>query len=291
MLKTIAYETWKRATLNLRSLYQLRLNIILNHVPKVLIYTQNDRYEFETISSSNDLYKALKLRSNIQEPLTSPSLTDEFDAHADHVMIKDKKKNIIVGGFRIVCSGFHQKFSCETAFDISALKKSGSQVLEMSRLYILPEHKHTDVMYLAARFLSEYSLQSKTEIILSSQSINSGASRHAALVYRYFVSIGARSAEPFCSPRPSHEIPNFQHWNNHFKSNLSNSEIDSGASLLPTVLRESVSMGALIGGTPSIDRATNRIDFLTLLHKEDLNRSLWKKSQLSSGLSIVSSFS
>lgn len=297
MLKTIAYETWKRATENLRSLYQLRMSNILAHVPKVLTHAQNDLYEIKTIFLSRDLYTSLKLRNelsqssfDLHQASTLHALSDDFDTTADHIMIRDKRNNSIIGGFRLISSNTHPTLSCENAFDLIPLKQHCSRILEISRLFLLPEHKHADIIHLAARFLSEYSLNAQTEMIVSRQSINSGASRNAALAYRYLSILGAKNSEIVCKPQLSHQAPNFIHWNNHFKEHLSAHETYEGAALLSAVFQESLRLGATISGYPSLDRSTNRIDFLTLLHKEDLNRSLWTKSQLSSGSSSEYSY-
>lgn len=234
MLNTIALETWKRASQNLISLYQLRLNRVLNQSAKHLVFVKGERYEIETIQNSNTFYAALKLRR--------------------------------------------------------AIKKKSVAILELSRLFLLPEHNHKEMTALAARFLSQYSLAAKTELIISNKSINSGASRSAALVNEYFNSVGLNSSFFKCHVQDKYQIPNYQHWNNYFKNGLNDGELIESAALLPPVFRDSLKIGATIAAPPGFDRTTNRIDFLTILHKEDLNRSLWKQLSPHSELSIAFSY-
>tara|TARA_B110001454_G_C12723266_1_gene436115 strand:+ start:34520 stop:35422 length:903 start_codon:yes stop_codon:yes gene_type:complete len=298
MLNTIALETWKRASQNLISLYQLRLNRVLSQNAKHLVFAKSDRYEIETIQRSTDFYAALKLRRSIEKSnhslrvgLSDFALTDDFDIQADHVMIRDTKTGTLVGGFRLLSSHHTQSFSNEIVFNIDSIKNQSVAILELSRLFLLPEHNHKGMMAIAARFLSQYSLLAQTDVIISNQSINSGASRSAALVNQYFNSIGLHNSFFKCQVQNHFQIPNYQHWTNYFKSGLNDGELCESAALLPTVFRDSLNIGATIAAPPGFDRTTNRIDFLTILHKEDLNRSLWKQSSPLSELSIAFSYS
>jgi putative hemolysin len=297
MLNTIALETWIRASQNLISLYQLRLHKVLNQSARHLVFVKGERYEIETIQSSTDFYAALKLRRTIEKSnhklrvgLSDFALADDFDIHADHVMIRDTKTGHVVGGFRLLSTPYTQTFFNELIFNIDNIKRQSVAILELSRLFLLPEHNHKEMMALAARFLSQYCLAAKTEIILSNQSINSGASRSAALVNQYFNSVGLHSSFFKCQVQDTYQIPNYQHWNNYFKNGLNDGELIESASLLPTVFRDSLNIGATIAAPPGFDRTTNRIDFLTILHKEDLNTSLWKQSSPHSELSIEFSY-
>lgn len=298
MLNTIAFETWKRASQNLISIYQLRLNKVLRQQAKYLVFINDSQYEIETINHTKDLYVLLKMRRNLEQAnnklrigLSEFALADDYDVDADHIVIRDTKTKAIVGGFRLL-SSFHAKtFFNESIFKLDPIKSRYRNILELSRLFILPEHKHKDLMSLAARFLSQYTLVSKTDVIISNQSINSGASRSAALVNQYFNTVGLHNPYFQCSLHGSHHIPNYQHWTTYFKNGLNDSEISESASLLPSVFKDSLNIGVTIAAPPGFDRTTNRIDFLTILDKEDLNRSLWKKSFSHSELSYASSYS
>lgn len=298
MLNRIALETWKRASQNLISLYQLRLNKVINQTAKHLVLTKGERYEIETIQRSTDLYTALKLRRDIEKAnynlrigLSEFALTDDFDIHADHVMIRDTKTGSIVGGFRLLSTPHSQTFYNETIFNIDAIKSNSASILELSRLFLLPEHNHKDLMTLAARFLSHYSMVARTDLIISNQSINSGASRSAALVNQYFNSVGLQSSHFKCQVQTPYQIPNFQHWKNYFRTGLNDNELCESAALIPPVFKDSLNIGVTIAAPPGFDRFTNRIDFLTILHKEDLNRALWKKLSFRFELSTGFAFS
>lgn len=285
MLNTLAFETWKRASENLISIYQLRLNKVLHQQAKYLAFINDSHYEIETVSHVKDLYALLKMRRNLEQSnnklrigLSEFALTDNCDVNADHIVIRDVKTKNIVGGFRLLSSPHAKTFFNESIFNLDSLKAACDSILELSRLFLLPEHKHKDLMILVARFLSQYSLLSKSDIIISNQSINSGASRNAALVNQYFNTVGLHNPHIQCSVQQSHHIPNYQHWTAYFKNGLNNLEIAEGAGLLPQIFKDSLNIGVTIAAPPGLDRITNRIDFLTILHKEDLNRALWKKS-------------
>lgn len=298
MLNTIAFETWKRASRNLISIYQLRLNKVLRQQAKHLVFINDSHYEIETINHNKDLYDLLKMRRNLEQSnnklrigLSEFAFTDDYDVNADHIVIRDTKTKSIIGGFRLLSSFHTKKFFNESIFKLDPIKSKYNNILELSRLFVLPEHKHKDLMSLAARFLSQYTLEAKTDVIISNQSINSGASRSAALVNQYFTTVGLHNPYFQCSLQSSHDIPNYQHWTTYYKNGLNDSELIESASLLPSVFKDSLNIGVTIAAPPGFDRTTNRIDFLTILHKEDLNRSLWKKSFSHFELSCASSYS
>lgn len=293
MLNSLAFETWKRASQNLISLYQLRLNRVISQSAKHLVALKSGRYEIETIRHPTDLYNSLKIRRDIEKlnhklrmGLSEFALTDDFDAQADHILVRDTRTNYIVGGFRLLSTSHTSSFFNELIFNIDSIKNASASILELSRSYLLPEHNHPDLVLLAARFLSQYSMLARTDIIISNQSINSGASRSAALMNQYFESAGLKNYQFNCHVQLPYQIPNFQHWKNYFRSELNEKELLESVSLLPSVFKSSLSLGTTIAALPGLDRSTNRIDFLTILHKEDLNRSLWKKSLSRSELSI-----
>lgn len=298
MLNTIAFETWKRASQNLISIYQLRLNKVLRQQAKHLVFINDTHYEIETINHTKDLYVLLKMRRHLEQSnnklrigLSEFALTDDCDVDADHIVIRETKTKTIVGGFRLLSSLYAKKFFNESIFNLDPIKSKCHNILELSRLFILPEHKHKDLMSLAARFLSQYTLESKADVIISNQSINSGASRSAAMVNQYFNTVGLHNPYFQCSLRSSYDIPNYQHWANYFKNGLNDSELTESAALLPSIFKDSLNIGVTIAAPPGFDRVTNRIDFLTILDKEDLNRSLWKKSFSPFELSCAFSYS
>lgn len=298
MLHAIAFETLMRASQNLKSIYQFRSKSVFNHEPKIIFTVQNNNYKIQTVAHSKDLLSALKLRNRIDGVgfdlrLSIPSFTftDDFDSRVDHVLIRELKSGAIVGGFRLLSNSGGERLSNNKAFDLDLLKSTNSSILELSKLFILPEHKHPDLVNLAASYISEYCLRSGDEIIISAQSLNSGSSRCAALAYRYFASLDLINNFYHCPSQTDYQVPNFQHWNNYFKDGLSCNELAEIQTLLSSTFKETLTLGASIAGPPARNRMTDRIDFLTILHKEDLNRSLWKKSQHFSESYFESSFS
>ncbi len=286
MLHSIAFDTLMRASRNLQSIRRFRLNSILNQCPKIEVILENKNYQIQTVTQSKDLLALLKLRNKTAglagpRRLSIPSFTytDCFDSVAEHVSIRNLHTGQIIGGFRLLSSLFTEQFSSEGKFDLESLKIKNGTILELSQLFLLSEHKHKDLMKLTARFLSDYSLKSKDEYIISAQDIRTDSNRGAALVYRYFQTLGIIEAHINCRPKSPGLVSNLNHWVNHFHSRLSKSEMEESLSLLSETFKETLSLGASVAGLPAKDHQTNHIDFLTILHKEDLNRALWKKSQ------------
>lgn len=285
MLHSLAFETLMKASKSFKSLSRFRINSVFDQTPKIFVSIINQNYQIQTVTRSKDLLALLKLRSktieqsvNLRFSIPSFTLTNEFDACAEHIIIRNLKTKELVGGFRLLSSSYVSRFSCEKKFQLNTLKSTSNRILEISQLFILPEHKHKDLHQLVAQFISAYSLKSGDELIISSQSINSASSRTAALSYCYFQILGLTSRYLNSSPQISYQVPNFEHWKAYFRDFLSLSEQNECLALLSTIFKESLCFGTMIGGIPALDADTNHIDFLTILHKEDLNRNLWKKS-------------
>lgn len=252
----------------------------------------NSAYKLEAASSAKDFLLMFKLRRAVESTaLKALSTTDRYDLNARHVIIRNKKTQAIVGGFRMTQMTNSTVFSCESVFNIDRIKAKSLRILEVSRLFLLPEHKHGNLLLQIANFIHEHCCTTDSEIIICNQSLNSGASRNAALIARYFKLNGLMTNDLFCPVDSSFEVPNFQNWYNHFTECLSENEIQECSSLLSTSFQKCLDLGATVSGVPALERASNRIDFLTILHKDDLNKSLWKNSFSHSELLAKSSFS
>ncbi|MBL7546215.1 MAG: GNAT family N-acetyltransferase [Bdellovibrionaceae bacterium] len=265
MLNALSFDTQKRST-NSFSL-------------------QDAQYALESASSAKDFLLLFKLRRAIETSKTNPcyilnalSTTDKYDLTARHVMVRNKKNNMLIGGFRLIQTSGATLFSSESTFDISVLKEDSGKILEMSRMFLLPEHKHKGLLQFVATFVHEYCGLTQSKTIISCQSLNTSASQLAALSARYFARQGLINNKFTCPVSKSCHVPNFQHWYKHFNEQLSKNEIQECSTLLSTGFQESLLMGATVSAIPALDRRTNRIDFLTILDKNDLNKSLWKKS-------------
>ena len=285
MLHSVAFETLMRASRNLKSLHRFRMNSVLNQTTKIQVMVQNENYIIETVTKTKELFRLLKYRSDhegfsndLRLSIPSFTFTDTFDSHAEHILIRDLRSGTIVGGFRLLSSAYAPIFSNDFRFSLNQIKTFTNRILEVSKLFVQPQHKHQDLVALSAQFISEYMLKSRDEILIGTQSINSDSFKSAGLVYRYLQSLQKTNTQYPCSPRQAFQVPNFEHWATHFKDCLSSNEQSESLSLLSPTFKETLSLGATISGAPALDRHTNRIDFLTILAKEDLNRALWKKS-------------
>lgn len=266
--------------------------------PKNLQSIHTSDYILEPARTARNFIRLFQVRRSIETStstsanmLNALSTTDKFDLNAQHIIIRSRKSNDIVGGFRLTLLTESSTLSCESIFDISPIKKKSTRLLEVSRLFLLPEHKHRHSLQLIATSIYEFFCLTHSEYIISSQSLNTRASQLAALVARYFASTGKTNLDCSCSVVPKHQVPNFQHWYNHYKENLTENEIQECSPLLSADLKESLNLGAKVSATPALDRSANRIDFLTILDKGDLNKSLWKKSFSRSESSVKLSFS
>ena len=75
---------------------------------------------------------------------------DRFDAHCDHLLLIDPVHDAVVGVYRLMQSAQAQAnggFYSETEYDVSALKSSGREMLELGRSCLHPAHRGGTAMH------------------------------------------------------------------------------------------------------------------------------------------------
>mgnify|MGYP001582332625 CR=1 FL=1 len=125
-------------------------------------------------------------------------------------------------------------------------------------------------------------VSSKAQFLFGCGSIKTTDPREAALLYRYFYEDKRIVPEYFAPPTAAFTMPQLDLWLNKFKNPLSEELRAEAEKLIPPLFRAYLKIGSYVGGEPAWDAEFKCIDFLTILHKEDLNKSLWKKYKLDS---------
>ena len=107
--------------------------------PKLNFLMEFDDFIVKTASSSKDLKQALELRHKvfIEEWLGSNHKTgldfDNYDQHADHLMIIKKSSEQVVGVYRLIHSEFSDIFYSENEFFLDHFLKLDGVKLELGR--------------------------------------------------------------------------------------------------------------------------------------------------------------
>lgn len=266
--------------------WQLRKNRVHQFQPKVEIYHEKGPYILKTVTNSEELIEALHLRYQIfhREMIgkTKPRGidVDEFDFSCDHLIILDRKSNRIVGTYRLNCSLFSDQFYSAREFNLKKLMKVPGTKTELGRACIAQDFRNGIVISLLWRGIAEYMAKTKSEILFGCASIKTESPQSAALLYRYFEEENRFPENYFCPPTLAYSMPKIELWQTYFSRGLSEAEQSEARDLIPSLFRAYLKVGVHLGGEPAYDAEFKCIDFLTILERENLNKSLWRKYNL-----------
>lgn len=278
----------KRVSSGIKSLYKLRLNKIHKFKPKIEIYHEVGPFVLKTITNPKELKAALQLRYQVfhREMLEKKSErgidVDEFDFQCDHLIIQEKKSGRIVGTYRFNSSAYTEKFYSANEFNLDRLLKHDGVKIELGRACIHKDFRRGAVIALLWKGIADYMIASKAQFLFGCGSIKTTDPREAALLHKYFIEQNRIVPEYLAPPTMAFKMPGLELWIQKFKNPLTDAEREEAENLVPPLLRTYLKIGCYIGGEPAWDEEFKCIDFLTILDKEDLNKSLWKKYKLDS---------
>ncbi|MGZ3744445.1 MAG: GNAT family N-acetyltransferase [Pseudobdellovibrionaceae bacterium] len=269
-------------------MYQMLLNRINKFKPKIEICSEVGPFVVKTVESVEELKKALRLRYQVfhQEMIGKSKEAgidvDEFDFLCDHLAIIEKKTNKMVGTYRLNCSEFSQDYYSAREFNLNRILAQPGIKLELGRACIHKDFRRGVVISLLWRGIAEYMSLSQAQLLFGCASIKTENPRQAALLYKYFLNKGRIIPDYLVIPTKIYTMPKLDLWIQYFQHPLTEMEIKEVEELLPPLCRAYLRIGAYIGGEPAWDAEFKCIDFLTILHREDLNRTLWKRYKLDS---------
>ncbi|NDC61068.1 MAG: GNAT family N-acetyltransferase [Betaproteobacteria bacterium] len=186
---------------------------------------------------------------------------DPFDDVCDHLLIKEKATQLVVGTYRVIsptaaCLIGHAY--CESIFDLSPLALLKSKVVEIDRSCIDKRYRNGSTILLMWKRIYQYMLTHQYEYIMgcSSVSLTDKGPAAAGLLHK-LVSQGHYSTE--------HQF--------HAKSPVDLTGITPSKNVsVPAILKGYLSVGAKVCSEPGFDPLFNSADFLTILKLSDMNQ-------------------
>ncbi|HEY1079231.1 MAG TPA: GNAT family N-acyltransferase [Bdellovibrio sp.] len=288
MINTIAQSSLSKVSLHLQSMYQLRLNRIHKFKAKIVICSDVGPFQIKTVTNVDELKEALALRFEVfHKEMMGKTAThgvdvDEFDFDCDHLIIKEKRTDRIIGTYRMNCSLFTNNFYSGKEFVMSQIMQQPGVKLELGRACIHKEYRRGILISLLWRGIGEYMAATQANILFGCATVKTEDPRDAALLTRYFEEDGR--IQPVYRTRPTlpFTMPLLSYFMDEVRGPLTETQRAQAEELLPPLCRAYLKIGASVGGEPAWDQEFGCIDFLTILKREDLNRTLWKKLKLDS---------
>ncbi len=263
--------------------YYLRLHRIHRFEPKISINQKVGSFRLKTADTLNELKSAFELRYEVfHKEFKGTSKKsgwdiDEYDFHCDHLIIIDEKSNTVAGAYRLNSSQFSDRFYSSREFNTTRVLADDGVKIELGRACIKKEYRRGVVISLLWKGIADYMSKSQAQILFGCASFPVRTARQAALLHRYFFEEKKYAPEFFSPPTLAFKMPDFEAWEAHYKRTLTAEERFEAESLIPSLCGTYLKMGAFLGGEPAWDEEFGCLDFLTILQREDLNRSLWHR--------------
>lgn len=281
----------------LTSLSQLKVNYQLHRVgayrfrPRQRMSLEFGSYILKTAESFEELLSCFKLRDEVFNKefrgLSKTTLDfDQYDSEFDHLLIIHRPSSKVVGTYRLTCRSDLDESYTGNEFKLQGLLSLGGPFLELGRACIQQNHRKGAVISLLWRGIAVYMKLTGSQILFGCSSLKVIDSRRAALVYRFLENQGALLRID-CQPTPGYRFEDIQSWMQHF-SDLNQQQIEEAESLVPSLLKSYLKLGAKVAAEPAYDRDFGCLDFLTVLRRHELSAGIERKFAMNESTSNMS---
>ncbi|MCF8059554.1 MAG: GNAT family N-acetyltransferase [Bacteriovoracaceae bacterium] len=267
-----------------RNIFKLPRGWDIRFSPRFLAYTptfdfriETSRYLLETASTTNDLLEVFELRHKIFLEEAGASKVDpdgfdldEFDSICDHIIIRSKEENKIVGTYRVISSLYSDDFYSQSEFELEEFLSSPGHKLELGRACIDRNHRNGAVIDLLWHGIGRYINLAGSRYLFGCSSLKITNPNDAKAVLNFFKKEGHFDNRYFVNPSEKFNMDIYK---------VVPTEMDDELlkSLIPPLLRSYFTAGAKVYGEPALDREFNCIDFLTILDMENLSPSFKRR--------------
>jgi len=219
-------------------------------------------------STSGEIKEAQRLRYKVfaeemgaNLPMNADGLDiDEFDAHCDHLLIRDQDSLKVVGTYRVLPPHKAKEIGrlySDSEFDLSRLDHLRPKLVELGRSCVHQDYRSGAVIMALWSGLAQYMQKNGYEIMLGCASIPMADGGHfAASLYN---SLGNDQM----APTEFHAFPRLP---------LPLEKLNGGLDVQPPpLIKGYLKLGAKICSAPAWDPDFNTADLLTMLRLSDIN--------------------
>lgn len=250
-------------------------NVLLEKFqPKLKLLIEFEDFIVKTALTSDDLKQALQLRHKVflEEWLDSNHKTgldfDDYDQHADHLMIIEKSSKKTVGVYRLIHSKFSDSFYSENEFFLDHFLKQEGNKLELGRACTHINFRTGRTMDLLWKGLSQYIRETKTQFLFGCSSISAENQKLIFSIFNFLKEKGIIESNMNIQPKEKYRFKDFE-------KTLKNESIDTDTRVLrnlPPLLRSYLHAGSRIHGLPAFDKNFDCFDLFTILDLKQLNK-------------------
>ena len=201
----------------------------------------------------------LELHEGLAEAFATGLDADEFDEVCDHLLVRDRVTNAVVGTYRLQTgrsAAAHRGYYSAQEFNFHPYEPMRDQMVELGRACVAAEHRNISVLNLLWRGIARYAQAHGARYLTGCSSLTTQDEAAALATYRGLVASHLVEGRLQTEPRPGWRC-----------SELYGHPV---ALPVPKLLRAYLALGAKICGEPAIDRNFSTIDFLTWFDLQSL---------------------
>ncbi len=274
---------------NLQDSFQMRKAGIHRFQPQFPFELEFGPYRLKTAQTTDELVESFKLRHQVFNlefrGMKGRGLDfDQYDSLFDHLLIFHQDSHQVIGTYRVHLSNEPSDSYTAQEFCLDGIKSFEGPFLELGRACIAKEHRRGAVISLLWRGIAEYMKASGAQTLFGCSSVKINNSRQAALVYRSLV-LKDLVLNNGCHPTREFQFDHFQKELDLLHGPLNLEQQAEVESLIPPLLKSYLKLGSRILSEPAFDRDFDCLDFLTVLKRSDLSKSVDRKFSVSASQS------
>ena len=209
--------------------------------------------ELQAIQRLRFLVFNLELNEGLSASHATGLDRDAFDEVCVHLLVEHTETRTVVGTYRMQ-TGDHAKkhlgYYCEGEFDFAPFEAHRSEVLELGRACIHPDHRSFSVLSMLWRGIVEHATRTGTRYLVGCSSLTSQDPAVGLQAYQTLL--------PHLAPEPMRTLP--------LPALACKAEhVPKSPLPMPKLLSAYLALGSWICGPPAIDTQFKTIDFLTLM--------------------------
>lgn len=249
---------------------------VISIFPSPFVFDINN-FQIKIAETEEEVQAALKLRFEVfniemNEGLASSWETgidqDQYDAHADHLIVIDKQKDMTVGTYRMIRKSkviTNGGFYSEGEFNLDNLKILPEEIVELGRSCVHKDYRSTGVINLLWVGISKYVNVTKAKYLIGCGSLHTHDVNEVSEIYSYLKSKYFSEDRFRVFPVEKCVVPGLR----------DNAPVDDPRALMkkvPPLLKGYFRAGAVICGEPALDSEFGTTDFLILLTPDKITQ-------------------
>ena len=242
-------------------------------MPDFEIKITTDRSEVEEAQRLRFQVFNLEMKKGLAASYERGLDIDDFDPFCEHLIVRDRKSNDIVGTYRLLLGSQARKhigFYSEREFNLKNIKSLNGELLELGRSCARRDFRDKALIPLMWEAIAHFVKRHRVRFLFGCASLYTMDPKE---VSEFFSLLKAK----YYAPEAYRVYPIAK---KRFSGITDNVSIDDGQTLffrLPSLIKSYLRIGALVCGPPALDQEFGTADFFLLLDLEKMSREYLRR--------------